>query len=181
MSWGDYIKSFFVSSKPADNTSNKWLSGLIIFKDDGKLVVDTGFIIIGDPMINEMGFFCNFRNFILINGELHYAYPQHIKKIDPNSVFLHVKISKHSTVIPKINPVYFNFYFSSPRDKIYEKLIESGSLKAEKIKIIDRSSRVIGKKSLIEKIDLLQCPIFSNKDMYSEDSAIFSGLNLGLI
>ena len=121
-----YLKSFIYENKSLEYT---WISGLILFSDDDKLVLDKGFIITGE--ITNYPFYCQFNNFTMINGELHYAYPQGFKKIDAKKVYLHLRIGKSPFEIPLDNISYWNLYFTSPKNNLC-KIVDKNKIKVIK-------------------------------------------------
>ena len=87
-----YIKSFAFTPEP----EYCWIGGVICFVDDGKMVFDRGFVIVGKVSPDFYSYYCNFRNFTVVNGELHYHYPDKLKRIDPKKVYLHIRIGKNT-------------------------------------------------------------------------------------
>src|SRR5581483_2000184 len=78
----------------------QWISILILFKDNNRLVIDKAYILkspndLGsnnDLESSNYGFYCQFNHFVIINGELHYHYPDKLKKINSKDVYLHVRV-----------------------------------------------------------------------------------------
>lgn len=158
-----YLKSFIYENKKENYT---WISGLIIFKDDKKFVLDKGFIITND--ISNYSFYCQFNNFVIINSELHYSYPEGFKKINPKDVYLHIRIG-NSPFSPTLdNLSYWNLYFTSPNNKVYKSI----QINPNKIKIINEIDK--------NKLDIkdVKNPFFFNKEIYNDNSVLFSFLNI---
>jgi hypothetical protein len=170
-----YLKSFIYENKKENYT---WISGLIIFKDNNKFVLDKGFIITND--ISNYSFYCQFNNFTIINGELHYAYPEGFKKINPKDVYLHIRIG-NSPFSPTLdNLSYWNLYFTSPNNKVYKSI----QINPNKIKIIggnhqnDKNDR--NDKNDKNKLDIkdVKNPFFYSKEIYNDSSVLFSSLDI---
>jgi len=158
-----YLKSFMYENKKQEHT---WISGLILFSDDEKIILDKGFIITEE--ISNYPFYCQFNNFTVINGELHYAYPEGFKKIDSKKVYLHLRIC-NSPFEPAIdNLSYWNLYFTSPNNKIYK----SFEINPNKIKII------YGCKTENLNIRQVKNPFFYKKEIYNDNSVLFSSLDI---
>jgi hypothetical protein len=162
-----YVKSLVYEE---EIVGYKWVSGLICFVDDGKMVLDRGFIITGNISPDYFAFYANFRNFTLINDDLHYMYPDSIKKINPDKVYLHVKFGSSPYSIPLTNPTYWNLYFNTPNNKLYKSL----TITPERIKIIENTNDINYK---IKKVSEITCPLFDKRQVYNETSILFSGIN----
>jgi len=181
MSWYDYAKSFLYEEK----NENIWTSILILFVDEGKVKLDEGFILNDVFSSNYYSFFCNFKNFTVINNELYYKYSDCIKKIDPKKVYLHIYIgkSKNSLSTNKIDS--WNLYFSSLNNKLYKEIKEELTL--EKINIIKRRINEkdkigkIEKKIKTPKITEIENPLFLEKQNYNENSVFFSNINIDFL
>lgn len=155
----NYLKSFIYENKKEENV---WISGLIMFSDNQKLILDKGFVITGE--ISNYSFYCQFNNFTVINGELHYIYPNGLKKIDPKKVYLHLRIGKSPFEITVDNLMYWNLYFTSPNNKIFKAI----DLDVNKIKIIQ------SEKNEILSTKNIKHPFFNNKQVYDDNSVLFS-------
>jgi len=160
-----YVKNWVYEE---EKVGYNWIGGLIFFIDDGKMVLDRGFIITGD--IDEYSFYANFRNFTLINNDLHYLYPDSIKKI--TKVYFHLKVGNSPYPISLNNPTYWNYFFSSPNNKIYNSL----TLDEKKIKIINNSEN-FEKKCKIKSIMDIHCPLFDKRQTYNSTCVLFSEVN----
>ena len=162
-----YIKSFIYEKNKEEHM---WISGLIMFVDDNKMILDRGFI---TENISDYSFYCQFNNFTLINGELHYMFPDSFKKIDSNKVYLHLRIGKSPFEIPIENPTYWNLFFTNPNNKIYKNI----ELVKNKIKIQGLQNPQQSNNKEI-KIQDLRNPLFLNKQIYDESSVLFSFLDI---
>ena len=161
-----YLKSFVVS----EQTDNVWISGLICFVDEGKMVLDRGFVILGNVNPDHYAFYTNFRNFIFVNGELHYMYGDKVKKINPKKVHLHIRIGHSPHEIHIENLTYWHLFFTSPNNKLFKNI----TLQKEKISLI--TDPPISNKKL--KIYDIQNPLFLDKQVYSENCVMFTGLDI---
>ena len=176
MNWINYAKSFF--SNPEIRYS--WVSVLIIFTDNGNLVLDKGYVFLGDLPIHYLGYCCNFTNFSIISGNLYYLYQNGVaKQIDPAKVYLHVKISQVPFEITRENLNYWNLFFSSINNKMYKAI--SPYLDDNHIKMIDFTGKFSHKKRL--KSSNIFHPLFSEKQTYgiNMDQTLFSKLNISLL
>ena len=171
-----YVKSFVYESED-ENVGYKWLSGLIFFIDEGKFVFDRGFIITGKGVsIDEYAFYANFRNFTLINDDLHYLYGDCIKKIVPNKVYMHIKLGSSAYSVPLDNLTYWNLFFSSPNNKIFNSL----TIVPEKIKIVELGDNITvngNKRGKIKNIEDIVCPLFNKRQVYNSTCVLFSDVN----
>lgn len=169
-----YAKSFVYEEKKDENV---WISVLILFVDNGKMWVDTGFIIDGEFSINTYSFFSNFRNFIIINDKLHYKFPDYIKEIDPIQVHLHLKIGKSPFSLPKEKLDNWRIHFSSSNNTLYKAI--QHDLKKEKIQLITLNETIKTKK----KINIVEAenPLFHKKQVYNDSSVMFSHLNIDFL
>ena len=156
-----YLKSLVYENKPVEYN---WVSGLIIFSDENKLVLDKGFIILGE--VTNYSFYCQFNNFTMINGELHYAYAEGFKKIDARKVYLHLRFGKSPFEISLNNLSYWNLYFTNPKNKLYS------CIDKNKIKIIKSD------KTETLNIKDVKHPFFYNKQIYNNTSVLFSSLDV---
>lgn len=167
-----YVKSLVYEDEKAEY---KWIGGLIFFMDDGKMVLDRGFVITGD--VDEYAFYTNFRNFTLINNDLHYMYPDSIKKI--NKIYLHLKYGTSPYPVPLNNPTYWNLFFSSPNNKIYKSM----SLDEKRIKIMENNTEnatyntTHNAKSKIKSVNDIICPLFDKRQIYNPTCVLFSEVN----
>ena len=159
----NYLKSFFNENKKEEYT---WISCLILFSDNKKLILDKGFVITGE--IADYPFYCQFNNFTIINGELHYIYPEGFKKIDPKKVYLHLRFGNSPYEIIVDNLMYWNLYFTNPNNKIFK----SFDLDVSKIKIIQNE------KNETLNIKDIKHPFFCNKQIYDNNSVLFSHIKL---
>jgi len=158
----NYIKKFFTYEEVKENT---WISGLIFFQDEGKMVLDRGFVIIGD--IRSYPFYCQFKNFTMINGDFYYLYPNCMKKINPEKVFLHLRFGKSPFPIEKNNLTYWHLFFTNPNNKIYKSI----ELKKEKIKLFEFLETGF-------ECESINNPLFLKKQSYDKNSILFSGLKM---
>ncbi len=146
---------------------NVWLSVIVFFYDEGKTVVDESFIFNGNVNPNLYSFYTNFKNFILINEELHYRYPDYIKKIEPENVYLYVHIGRSGFSIPNDKLDYWGLFFSSFSDPLYKKL----NLKNTRLVFPMKTNKKM-------KIEDIYNPLFSVREVYDKNSILFSFINL---
>ena len=175
MNW--IMRSLFGSER---DEGFEWTSCLLLFYDRKKLVLDSGFVILGDLPPHFFSYYCNFSNFIVRDNTLYYLYKDGItKKIDPSKVHLHIKKGETIFDIDLKNCNYWNLFFSSPTNKIYKSI--SSSLTLEKIRLIDVRGKYKIKKA--EKISKIEHPLFERKQIYGEkmEQGIFSKINIELI
>jgi len=158
----NYLKKFFSSEEKEEYS---WVSGLIFFQDEGKMVLDKGFIITGD--VEKYPYYCQFKNFNIINGDVYYLYYNCMKKINYEKVFLHLKIGKSPFPVEKNNLTYWHLFFNSPNNRIYKSI----ELKKEKIKLFEFPEEN-------SKKDLFDNPLFIKKQVYDKNSVLFSGLKM---
>lgn len=158
----NYIKKFFSQD---DKEEYSWVSCLIFFQDEGKNVLDRAFIIIGD--VENYPYYCQFKNFNIINGDLYYLYPNCMKKINHEKVFLHVRFGKSPFPIEKNNLTYWHLFFTNPNNRIYKSI----ELKKEKIKLFEFPETKSRK-------DFSENPLFMKKNVYDKNSILFSGLKI---
>ena len=168
MGWYEYI---FGNSE----SRYRWVSILIIFKDGGNLVLDKGYVFLGDIPNDYLGYYCNLTNFCIIDSNLYYFYKTGVlKQIDPKSVLIHVKFGQAPFEISKENIKYWNLFFSSMKNPIYKSI--KNYLNEDKIHMLNLFHST--KKRL--KSSNSKHPLFSKKQIYGEkmDQVIFSELNL---
>jgi len=160
----NYLKSFFKSEEKKEEYN--WISGLILFSDEDKMKVDRGFIITGD--ISNYPFYCQFKNFTTVNGDLYYIYPNCMKKINPDKIYLHLRIGTSPYPVESENKKYWHLFFTSPQNKIYKSI----ELEDYKIKIHDFPN--IGKIN----IENIKNPLFLKRQIYDKNSILFSSLKI---
>ena len=158
----NYIKKFFSTDEKEEYS---WISGLILFQDEKKMILDRGFIITGD--LENYPYYCQFKNFNIINGELYYLYPNCMKKINPEKVFLHLRIGKSPFPIEKDNLTYWHLFFTSPNNRVYKSI----DIIKEKIKLHEFPEKKTKK-------DLFENPLFIKKQVYENGSVLFSNLKI---
>ena len=173
MKWFSYLKSFFITKE----INYKWISALLLFTDEKSLILDKGIVIIGNSSPNILCYYLNFSNFTVINEKLYYLCKnKKLLKIDPKKVYLHVKIGNSPHPISKQNVNYWNIYFSSPQNKIYNTI--SSKLNLQNISFINTKEN-----SNINNLLELNYPTFSSKQIYGNnmDQIIFSDLNISFL
>lgn len=156
----NYLKSFF---KTEEQNENYWISGLILFKYENRLILDRGFIVVGN--LNNYSFYCQFKNFTIINGELYYNC---IKKIKFENVFLHLKIGETPYNVETNNKTYWNLFFNSPSNKLFKSII----LEDSKIKVFnfDKTKKI--------NINDVNNPLFLKKQVYDKNCVLFTGIKM---
>jgi hypothetical protein len=169
-----YAKSFVYEEK---KDKNFWTSVLILFVVDGKMFIDYCFIIDGNFPENIYSFFCNFNNFIIINQKLHYKFPEYIKEIDPKQVHLHLRLGNSPFSLPKDKLNYWNLHFTSLKNRLYKEI--ENELKTKKIEIIVPNESL--KRNKIPNILNVFNPLFLKKQIYDDNSVMFSDLNIKLL
>lgn len=164
--WKYFKKLIYpVEEEKKDHT---WISGVLFFRDEGKAVIDRAFIITEN--IKNYVFYCDLRNFTIINGDLFYLYPTHMKKISFDHVYLHLKIGKSPYPLPLDNPSYWYHFFNSPNNKVFQSL----TLNKDMIRIIQEDYQ----KDSQNKIDIsdIDHPFFLKRQAYDKNSVLFTGL-----
>ena len=175
MSWYNYAKSFWNTTEVSQ--TYRWVSVLILFNDGNKIVLDKGYVFLGDIPLNHICNYINFTNFNLIGGHIFYMSKNGTTKyIDPNKIHLHFKFGQSPFSWSEDNRAHWNLFFSSIDSKIY-KSIES-DLDKEHITMIKLTESVSSKKRLTPSN--LTHPLFSSKQIYgiTMDQVILSGVNL---
>ena len=169
-----YVKSFVYEKEISYN----WMSGLLCFVDDGKMVLDSGFIITGDVSLDHYGFYMNYRNFTMINSDLHYMYPDGIKRINSEKVYLHLRFGNSPSPIQTTHLNHWHLYVTSPNNKFFKsidfnekriKCFQEGGNSAGSVSV-----KIAGDKS---KIFSIKNPMFHDKQVYNDHSVMFSSLN----
>ena len=172
MGWFEYI---FGSSQPR----HRWTSILILFKDEENWVLDKGYVFLGDIPVDSLGYYCNFTNFSIVDGELYYFYKNtgKAKQIDPKKVYVHVKFGQVPFEITKENIKYWNLFFSSFKNPIYKSI--KHSLTEDNINMLNLFHSP--KKRL--RAENVKHPLFAQKEIYGEklDHVMFSGLNFEVL
>lgn len=158
----NYIKKFFTSEEKPEYS---WVAGLILFQDDGKMVLDRGFVVTGDA--DNYPFYCQFKNFNIINGELYYLYHNCMKKVNPEKVYLHLKYCKSPHPAEKKNLTFWYLFFNSPSNRIFKSI----ELKQEKIKLIEFPEAK-------SKKDIFYNPLFLKKQVYDNNCVLFSSIKM---
>tara|TARA_R110001599_G_scaffold91574_1_gene240564 strand:- start:2953 stop:3456 length:504 start_codon:yes stop_codon:yes gene_type:complete len=164
MDYFSSIKKYFAAEKKDEY---RWISGLILFLDGKEMIVDRGFIITGD--VNYYSFYCQFKNFTHINGELYYMYPTCMKKINPEKVHLHLRYGTSPYPVEKENLAYWNLFFTAPNNKIYTNI----KLDPAKIKVFDFEK--VETKFNIQDVNV---PLFETRQAYNTNSVLFTSLKI---
>ncbi len=168
-----YVKSLVYEKETVYN----WTAGLLCFVDDGKMVLDSGFIITGQTSLDYYGFFMNYRNFTLINGDLHYIYPDHMKRINSEKVYFHLRFGHSPTPIDISHLTHWHLYATSPNNKFFRSI----EFDEKRIKTFHEGGvgePLSGEKS---KLPLIKNPMFHDKHIYNSHSVMFSSLHVGLL
>lgn len=148
--WNNYISG-------GSTVKYRWISALIVFSDGGEIVLDKGYLFLGDLPIYYLGYYCNFTNFSVIEGKLYYFYKNGVvKQIDPAKVHLHIKFGQSPFEISLENINYWNLFFSSVKNKIYISI--SNDLNEKNITMIDISGK-FSSKNRLKNINLTH-PLF---------------------
>ena len=167
-----YVKSFVYES--VEEEMHNWLSCIVCFVDEGKMVFDSGLVVVGNCSPDYYAHFLHFKNFILINGDLHYKYPDKIKKINPDKVYLHIRVGSTKFEVPTDNLAYWHLYFTSPSNKLYKSL---DKIKEERIKLVDMREKDERK----VRIEDISNPLFNKYQKYNEHSIMFSGIKVDML
>lgn len=176
MSWLNYAKSFITSASNSELPLNyRWVSVLILFVDNGKTVLDKGYIFLGDISINSL-FHIQFTNFNIIENNILYMYKNGSSKyIESKKIYLHFKFGQSSFPISEQNINYWNNFFSSPTNKIYNSI--SNDLNIKHIKLVN-SPHISSKKRLTPAN--ISHPLFFSKRIYGilMDQVILSDVKI---
>lgn len=168
----EYLKSFW-------NTEPKlyhWISVLILFNQDNKITLDKGYVFLGNMPIHSIGNYINFTNFNIIDGALYYMHNNGTtKSVDPTKVYLHFKFGSTPFQFSSENKDYWNLFFSSLDNKIYNSIVSD--LTSKRIRMMKLKDGISHKKSLSPAN--VSHPLFSSKQVYGlqMDQVILSGIN----
>ena len=172
-----YLKSFVANEE--NKVLYPWTSILILFSDNGKLNVDKGYVIKGILETHEYGYYCQFNNFFYINGKLLYAYPDKLKEIDPEKVYLHILTGLTPFPVPNEHLDSHHLYFPSANNKVYKLL--GNKIDKDKIRLFVvkdesymSSSGSRSKRREESQAQNLIHPLFSRKEIYHPDAVVFS-------
>jgi hypothetical protein len=176
-----YIKSFVVTEE--NKIEYPWTSILILFGDGGKLHLDKGYVIKGLLEPHEYAYYCQFNDFMFLNGKLLYSKNNFMKEISSNKVYLHIRTGSTPFPIPEDHLESFHLHFPSQNNKIYKLL--NNQIDPKKIHLIssdhdesyNTSSNSRNKKRLKGQAQNLFHPFFQLKEIYHPDAVIFSHFN----
>lgn len=174
MSWTSYVKSFWGDTSVPENL--RWVSVLILFSDGERMVLDKGYVFVGDVPISGIGNYINFTNFNIIGGHIFYMSKNGTTKyLDPDKIHLHFKFGHSPFTWSEDDRAYWNLFFSSTESKIYKSI--ENYLDKEHITMIKLSPLPSKKRLTAEN---LNHPLFSSKQIYgvNMDQVILSGINL---
>ena len=87
-----------------------------------------------------------------------------MKKINPDKVYLHVRVGSSPFPIERENLTYWHLFFTSPN--IYKNL----KLTKDKIRLLEFNDK--------NKNIILEHPFFLKKQKYNNESVLFSGLKM---
>ena len=180
-------KSYF---KPPENNNISWLSVLVLFKaPELGLVLDTGYIFIGDIPDHKHAYYINFINWTVQGTKLKYnqnLFNKRNKKISslihPKNIHLHCKSGNIAYSVEDFlkDPTHYYHFFPSEGNKIYRSI--QVQMVPEKIKIIDFTNKYppLSKKSPKDRVKNLQDDRFLKYQIYGNnmDHKLFSGINI---
>ena len=162
-----YAKSLLYESTPVYN----WMSVLLCFVDDDKVVMDKGLIILGDVPADFYAHYLHYKNFTIVNGELHYMYPDRIKKINPDKVYLHVRVGTSPSVVQVSHLNHWHLYTTSPNNRFFKSI----EFNVGRVKVFNEGFREgVAKVKLGE----VKNPLFLTRQSYNENCVMFSGINI---
>lgn len=160
-----YVKSFVYENVPTYN----WMSVLLCFVDDDKVIMDRGLIILGDVPADFYAHYLHYKNFTILNGELHYMYPDRIKKINPEKVYLHIRVGVSPSPIQVSHLHHWHLYVTSPNNVFFKSI----AFNVDRVKVFNEGFKEGGK----IKVKDIKNPLFFSKNMYNDSCVMFSGIN----
>ena len=163
-----YVKSFVYENVPVYN----WMSVLLCFVDDDKVVMDRGLIIIGDVPADYYSHYLHYKNFTIVNGELHYMYPDRIKKINPEKVYLHIRVGSSPSPVQVSHLHHWHLYTTSPNNRFFKSI----DFNVERVKVFNEGIKADGFRGV--KISDVRNPLFYGRNTYNENCVMFSGINI---
>ena len=163
-----YVKSFVYETTPTYN----WMAVLLCFVDDGKVVMDKGVIILGDVPADFYAHYMHYKNFTIVNGELHYMYPDRIKKINPEKVYLHVRIGTSPSAVQVSHLHHWHLYTTSPNNRFFKSI----EFDVGRVKVFNEGFKAEGFRGV--KLSDVKNPLFLTRSVYNENCVMFSGINV---
>jgi hypothetical protein len=170
-----YVRSFIGETQPIYN----WTSVLLCFVDGDKVVMDKGLIILGDVSADFYAHYIHYKNFTILNDELHYMYPDRLKKINPEKVYLHVRVGSSPSVVQVSHLHHWHLYTTSPNNRFFKSI----EFNVERVTIVNEGVKDgvvgnVGNGGKKVKVEDIKNPLFFGKQAYNDSCVMFSGINI---
>lgn len=174
-----YAKSYLI--KPTEYPT--WISFMLFFKSNDKLVLDKAYIFLGKVPFNYYTHFINFSNWNIIDNQLYYINDEDKKyNVNPENVYLYYRIGSSNYKKDDIinNKLYWYNWVSSPSNNLYRKLIKD--INPDDIILIDLNDKRF-RQNIIKSVKNVKSPIFKSIRYYGSklDQGCFSNLNIDLL